>query len=256
VRLRRDVVAGAVYATLDRLEQKGLIVSRAERRVMTRTPISDTPPRWAEHLLRLLLKPRDRDTIPGDLLEEYREVVLPARGRFRAQLWYLRQALSVVSGVKLGAALGLLFSAWNLLVTVLAPLVEDSPLALLGFYGPMFAMWGVAGFAAYRRSGRLAQAIKVSATVAFITFLIFDIAVIIRLNLFLDVISHRTDWRNLVSSYRSSGFESLRAYANYVYLTGSPFKIFVATVIGAVCGLIGGTLASVSRHRERPLTSR
>jgi len=28
VRLRRDVVAGAVYATLDRLEQKGLIVSR------------------------------------------------------------------------------------------------------------------------------------------------------------------------------------------------------------------------------------
>lgn len=48
------------------------------------------PPRWAESLLRLLLKPEDRDAISGDLLEEYRESIVPARGR-SADAWYLRQ---------------------------------------------------------------------------------------------------------------------------------------------------------------------
>jgi hypothetical protein len=155
--------------------------------------------------------------------------------------------------VKLGAMLGVLFSLWNLLATVFAPLVDDSPIALLSFYGPMFMTWGFAGFAAYRRSARLAQAIRVGATVAFVTFVVFDIAVIIRVNVFLDVISHRPDWRNLVSNYQSSGFESLRAYANYVYLTGSPFKIFAASMIGATCGLIGGVVASVSPDSLRRL---
>ena len=33
-----------------------------------------TPPRWAEALLRSLVRPSDRESISGDLLEEYREV--------------------------------------------------------------------------------------------------------------------------------------------------------------------------------------
>jgi hypothetical protein len=53
------------------------------------------PPRWAESLLIGLLKPRDRETIPGDLLEEYREERLPLMGRVRANLWYLRQVAGV-----------------------------------------------------------------------------------------------------------------------------------------------------------------
>ena len=61
-------------------------------------PVSDaSPPRWAEAALRALLKPRDRDTVTGDLLEEYREAVVPALGVFRARLWYLRQALSLMT---------------------------------------------------------------------------------------------------------------------------------------------------------------
>jgi hypothetical protein len=49
-----------------------------------------TPPRWAEHLLRLVLSPRDRESVTGDLLEEYREVAVPTLGR-RARVWYVRQ---------------------------------------------------------------------------------------------------------------------------------------------------------------------
>lgn len=49
------------------------------------------PPRWAESLLRLLLEPEHRDSVPGDLLEEYRESVIRERGSRRADVWYLLQ---------------------------------------------------------------------------------------------------------------------------------------------------------------------
>jgi hypothetical protein len=55
-----------------------------------------TPPAWAEHVLRLLLTPEDRETVSGDLLEEYRVSVLPLRGRMRADVWYLRQVMGFV----------------------------------------------------------------------------------------------------------------------------------------------------------------
>jgi hypothetical protein len=50
-----------------------------------------TPPRWAEWLLRLTLKRADRESVSGDLLEEYRDTVVPARGQSAADVWYLRQ---------------------------------------------------------------------------------------------------------------------------------------------------------------------
>ena len=56
---------------------------------------SKFPPRWAQSLLTHMLKARDRESIPGDLLEEYREERLPLRGRTRANLWYLGQILSL-----------------------------------------------------------------------------------------------------------------------------------------------------------------
>lgn len=51
----------------------------------------------------------DNSPIIGDLVEEYREVVLPERGRVRATLWFVRQLASLVpawtwGGTLLGAA--------------------------------------------------------------------------------------------------------------------------------------------------------
>ena len=68
------------------------------------------PPAWAEHVLRSLLKPEDRDSVSGDLLEEFRETVVPSRGRVGADIWYVRQVAGFVwrrawlSGVLLAAA--------------------------------------------------------------------------------------------------------------------------------------------------------
>jgi hypothetical protein len=53
------------------------------------------PPRWAEVLLERLLTAADRQTLVGDLREEFAEAVLPQRGRLRADLWYLRQVASL-----------------------------------------------------------------------------------------------------------------------------------------------------------------
>src|SRR5262245_8145412 len=222
----------------------------AQSQVMT-TPVNARdarPPRWIEALLRFFLSPRDRDSVTGDLLEEYREVILPSRGRWRAHLWYFRHALSLIDGVTLGLVLGAIFGLWNIVATEFDPLTDDSPAALLMFYGPMFAAWGIAGFVAARRSGRFIDAVRMAATVAFVTFTVFWLLNLFRVNLFLDVVRARGDWQNLLVRYRASGFENFRVYVNYEYLTGAPLKILVPTMIGAVVGSIGGVFAIASRR--------
>ena len=56
-----------------------------------------SPPRWLERMLLHFLPARDRETISGDLLEEYREEQVPRSGALRADVWYLRQILSLMS---------------------------------------------------------------------------------------------------------------------------------------------------------------
>lgn len=55
--------------------------------------MAPAPPSWADAWLRLLLPARDRDTVSGDLMEEYRETIRPQRSPLAANVWYLRQVL-------------------------------------------------------------------------------------------------------------------------------------------------------------------
>jgi hypothetical protein len=57
---------------------------------MTTDRRTTLPPRWAESLLRMLLSQKDRDSVSGDLLEEFRESIVPSRGG-SANRWYIRQ---------------------------------------------------------------------------------------------------------------------------------------------------------------------
>ncbi len=54
------------------------------------------PPHWAEAMLISVLRPADRESVSGDLLEEYRVARRPALGAFRADVWYVKHALSVL----------------------------------------------------------------------------------------------------------------------------------------------------------------
>ncbi len=56
-----------------------------------------SPPTWVQALLETILPPRDLLTVSGDLIEEYREVIAPERGIWRANVWYLRQILSLLT---------------------------------------------------------------------------------------------------------------------------------------------------------------
>ena len=80
---------------------------------------------------------------------------------------------TIPAQIRLGLVLGVVFGLWNLIATQLDPLAEDTIPARLVFYGPMFAIWGFAGFLAARRSGRLLDAVRVGGTVACITFVVF-----------------------------------------------------------------------------------
>jgi hypothetical protein len=200
------------------------------------------------------LPPRDRDTVTGDLLEEYREVILPSRGRLRAQLWYLRHALSLIDGAVLGLALGTIFGLWNIVGTQLDPLADDTPAALMVFYGPMFTAWGIAGFVAARRSGRFIEAVKVGATVAFVTFAVFWIANLVRVNVFLDTLPERVDWQGLMARYYANGSDNFRSFVNYEYLAGAPFALLVPTIVGVLTGMIGGLGAMAAGRRPSPET--
>jgi hypothetical protein len=159
------------------------------------------------------------------------------------------QRSAIVLGLVLGAAFGL----WNLIATWLDPLAEDTPRALLIFYGPMFVCWGLAGFAATRRTGRVLDGIKVGTTVAFVTFVVYDVTQFIRVNVFLDTLTRRSDWQNMMARFKDTGSQSLRSYVNYVGLTGAPFKALVASLIGAATGLIGGSFGKLS-HRTSALS--
>lgn len=54
------------------------------------------PPSWADALLQLALRPADREPISGDLLEEYRERIVPLRGRAYADSWYVVRVFGYV----------------------------------------------------------------------------------------------------------------------------------------------------------------
>ncbi len=55
------------------------------------------PPSWAESLLQLFLAPEVFPGVSGDLLEQYRDSILPGRGLERADRWYVAQVLGFVS---------------------------------------------------------------------------------------------------------------------------------------------------------------
>jgi hypothetical protein len=65
---------------------------------------------------------------------------------------------------------------------------------------------------------------------------------------FLDQIQHRGDWQNLVARFHASDFHSLRAYANYEYISQTPVLLALGAIAGAVSGALGGVVCGVIRR--------
>ena len=114
-----------------------------------------TPPAWAEAILRSVLKPSDFDTVSGDLLEEYREAVYPARGPDAADRWYVVQVFGFV--VRSVGVWGALFGGAFLARTALdwfVPTQDFSVRSAVSTYLGMTLLLGT-GFWSAWRSGSL-----------------------------------------------------------------------------------------------------
>ena len=203
--------------------------------------------RWADFVLRLFLKPRDRETISGDLLEEYREVVRPDRGPILARLWYLRQVASFVSPLTVGLALGVAAGTLNLVDTAIEPLADDTAGRMLLWLGVLLFIWLFIGFRAARRTQRFRDALIAGVLVGAATMAVFHLAAIVRVNVFLEQIRNRDDWQNLVARFQASGFTSLRTYANYTYIIGTPIALALGAAAGAISGALGGAVSGLRR---------
>jgi hypothetical protein len=149
----------------------------------------------------------------------------------------------------LGFIVGLAFGCVNLLVTWLDPLADDTPGALLLFYGPMFFIWAAASFRAAQRSGLVLSGVTTGAIVALGTFVSYDLLIFLRVNLFLARLTGRADWQYMMSRFRASDVESLRLFVNVDYVEGVPLKLAVSCAIGLIIGAAGGILGRLrNRH--------
>ncbi|HEV2701275.1 MAG TPA: hypothetical protein VGV09_06575 [Steroidobacteraceae bacterium] len=75
---------------------------------------------WLEGVLRWCLPPRDRETVSGDLLEEYRETQLPQLGPVWANIWYLRQLFGFLAVRSFGGSAMKSTLTWMCVATTLA----------------------------------------------------------------------------------------------------------------------------------------
>jgi hypothetical protein len=203
--------------------------------------------KWADVVLRLLVRRRDRETISGDLLEEYREHVRPTSGPWAARLWYVRQVLSFMSPLTWGVLIGVMLGTWQLVDTAAEPLAEDTPGVMIGIVGTMLVSWTLASMAAALPSRGFTHALVAGIITGVATMAVIDVTSILRVNLFLDEIRHRDDWANLMARFGASGVQSLRVYANWEYVRGTPIVLALGAAAGGACGAVAGVMNGISR---------
>jgi hypothetical protein len=116
------------------------------------------PPAWTRALLTAALPLRDRESISGDLLEEYRESIEPQRGKTAANRWYLRQVLNIA--LRAHIVWAVLFAAifvGRAAVDAFVPVHDFSARSAITTYGAM-AIWMTAGFTLTWRTALLRSA--------------------------------------------------------------------------------------------------
>ena len=126
--------------------------------------MTPAPPDWAQTLVSMLVPAKTRESVLGDLLEEYRDERVPADGEQAADRWYARQALGFLWSASLPVALATSgnLSARLLLDIVMAPPARDfHDRALITTFVAM-GIFALFGFRLGRSTGRMLGAAVVA----------------------------------------------------------------------------------------------
>ena len=123
---------------------------------------------------------------------------------------------------------------------------------MLLFASLLLVSWLVLTFLVARRAGSFRQAVVAGMVICVGTLLMFGVANTIRVNVFLDEIKYRDDWRNLMARFRESGYTSLRAYVNRDHLTPLAGTIAIGSAVGAIVGACAGAFERVTRRSSVP----
>ncbi len=189
-----------------------------------KTPHSNArPPRWAEGILRVLLKPDDRETVSGDLLEEFRDAIVPSRGR-AANLWYIRQVTwyllqaSWVWGTVMGSALVTRY----LLDTLVPPADYTMRASVLSW--TILGVCMLAGFLTAWRTRSMGAGVLATATAATIAAVISIVGAAMMLAVWHDPVT-LDEWR------RGGGVDEA--------LIDVPLKVIA---FGITMGIVGAAL--------------
>jgi hypothetical protein len=140
--------------------------------------------------------------------------------------------------------------ALNLIATAIAPLADDTGGRVATWIVPLLLLWTVLSVAAGRRSGRFRDAVVAGMVLGLCTMALFNLAAIVRVNVFLEEIRYRDDWHNLLARFQASGVHSLRSFANYEYFTGTPLVLALGALAGAVSGIVGGAAGAAFRPKR------
>jgi hypothetical protein len=207
---------------------------------MTMNGSNARPPRWAEALLRLLLRPQDRESVSGDLLEEYRDTIIPKLGS-AADGWYVRQVGSYLlrSSWRWGALLGFAFIVRYVLDTRFPPTDYWLRATMLTYL--VFGISVLSAFGASCRTRSIRAGVLISTTVASIGALLSIAGTMLMLTIWHDGATLQA-WR------ASGGIEEA--------LVDVPLKLVVLGLVlgltGALFGRLAGTLLARVRQAARP----
>jgi hypothetical protein len=132
--------------------------------------VNPRPPRPAEALVRMVIEPRHRDSLSGDLLEEYRDTIVPSLGAGGADRWYVARALGFLwRAIWPWATLIAAVLVARGLVDTLAPTryvpgVVHPRSSIMS--GALMAVWLSSGFVGAWRLGRIGSGILVAFSAA------------------------------------------------------------------------------------------
>jgi hypothetical protein len=197
----------------------------------------NAPPSWAQALLPWLVRADRADNIDGDLLEEYRETMLPERGQRRADAWYVRQVAGFLW--RLSWAFGVLVALQvltRMVADVIVPPDSYQLRAILSTWGAIYAYVIAGAYAGWRTHRARTGAVVALAAHA----LGHTIAIAGTVGLYIALISRDS---TMLRQFRVTG--------GWGEVWGLPLVVMpVVIVLGLAGGLVGARLRRDSQRRS------